>query len=474
MSTAVSDYTQNKQAIQNFGPSPASTTLLLASLIFLFLFGEGESAYDWAQQAAVGVGAGLAVGFLFELKSGLRNLFRIDVFCLVGLYGLTLAEFLLPQPDFNRMLTADQARQGLVLVYLGFGSLSIGRHFLAMNQEEVPAHLQLPSLSPNLMLLVAFGAFFVGHLYMFLAVGFDPFALFHHLVGPRWGVPWERGRYGTLATLLNELALINYVIPPVVGMAWAKRKEYTSIQLFALSFLFLLAMFIAFSRGTRYVIAIYLATFAISHIFSLSRLKVWYVGIFSAAVMGLFIFGAFHMLEFRNMGLKAYLESESYASEEVRDTLFIDYNLVSIGLLADRFPGEYHFLGFEVAYWAIIKPIPRGLWPGKPKGLSLDIEQALGDEQRTIAATFIGEAYMGGGEIGVVLAGLFFGFLTAWWNRLAAGSQSTLSLLSYATGFFGGIICMRSMFWLTTGILPTIALIFFGKVIYPRFFAGNN
>lgn len=471
----VSDFTTTypgaypARAAPKLGPDPRSTVVLLAIMIGLFLFPQGEDQYKLANSAAIGVGLALVMGCIFELKDGLRNLFRIDVICLVGLYGLTLGEFLLPQPDLERMLTVDQTRKALDLVFLGTGSLAIGRHLIRLDAGRSQA-MQLPSLSPTLLTGIAFGAFFIGHLYMFVGVNFDPFKFVHHLFGPRFGVPWGRGRYGDFRALLVEVGLISYIIPPILGMALARRKEFAPPMLFSLVLIYLITLFFAFCSGTRNIVAIHLATFSISHIFSLHKLRWWYLGLFSLAVMGVFLFLAYHMLEFRNMGLRAYMKKGVYASENVRDTLFIDFNLVSIGQLADRFPGEYHFLGLEVPIWAIIKPIPRALWPGKPTGLSLDIEMALGDSQRTVAATFIGEAYMGGGHIGVALAGLFFGALTAWWNRVAAGSQSTLSLLTYASGFYGGVICMRSMFWLTTGLLPTLALVVFGKWIYPRLF----
>lgn len=441
---------------------------MLATLAGLQLFWDAETAYELARGAGIAIGLALALGFLYEMRQGLKNVFRIDVICLTGLYGLTLLEFLLPQPDFNNKVSLIQVEKGLELVYLGFSGLVIGRHLLKSNANVNSGGLQLPSLSPLLLTLICLGAFFLGNLFMFLAVNFNPFDWIYHLTGPRFGAPWGRGRYGNLSALLNELNLITYVIPPIAGMALAQRRTFPKSQFWTIMVLYFLMLLIAFAGGTRYILAVHLATFSISHIFSLTKIKFRYLGAFSFVILGVFLFCAYHMLEFRNMGLRRYLETGGYAAETTRDTLFIDLNMVSISLLADRFPGEYRYLGWEVPMWALIKPIPRALWPGKPLGLSMDIEDALGGRGYTIAATFIGEAYMAAGKIGVLLAGLFFGVLAAWWNRMAAGSASTLSLLVYASGFFGGVICMRSMFWLTTGLLPSVALIVFGKFIYPH------
>jgi len=72
------------------------------------------------------------------------------------------------------------------------------------------------------------------------------------------------------------------------------------------------------------------------------------------------------------------------------------------------------------------------------------------------------------GWLGVIGVSLFFGALAAWWNRMAMRQQSDYALVVYALGFFAAGITMRSMFWLTTAILPVIALIVFRK------FAANR
>jgi hypothetical protein len=47
---------------------------------------------------------------------------------------------------------------------------------------------------------------------------------------------------------------------------------------------------------------------------------------------------------------------------------------------------------------------------------------------------------------------------------MAMSQQSDYALVVYALGFFAAGITMRSMFWLTTAILPVIALIVFRKL----------
>jgi hypothetical protein len=74
----------------------------------------------------------------------------------------------------------------------------------------------------------------------------------------------------------------------------------------------------------------------------------------------------------------------------------------------DAMPQKHPFLGFEVIYNAVIKPIPRAVFPGKPEGLSVSIEEIVGAEGWTVAVTYVGESYMAAGWFGV------FGIYSFW------------------------------------------------------------
>ena len=157
------------------------------------------------------------------------------------------------------------------------------------------------------------------------------------------------------------------------------------------------------------------------------------------------------------------LQNQVYESEGVRDTLAVDYNLNSLAIIADAVPANHDFLGLEIIHWSLIKPIPRVLYPGKPLGLSVSIEEIAGVQGYTLAATYLGESYLMAGYFGVVVMSLFFGAFAAWWNRLALQRQSAYAMTVFALGFFVAGITMRSMLEFTTLALPVIALVAFNK-----------
>jgi hypothetical protein len=164
------------------------------------------------------------------------------------------------------------------------------------------------------------------------------------------------------------------------------------------------------------------------------------------------------MLQFRTVGLKNYLRGDvPLAAADTPRTLYVDYNLYSICRLVEIFPKQRAYLGLEIPYLAIIRPIPRAIWKSKPEGMSTSIEEALGARDLTIAASFAGEAYMSGGNFGVLLVALGFGAAFGWWSALASSRNSELGILIYASGFFAAVISMRSLLVFTTALLPTAA-----------------
>lgn len=441
----------------------AGTLALIFGLFLAFSsIGIDQTPSQMARQVAIIVGVAIAFSFWFDNSRGWQNLFRVDILCLTALYYLTLVEFLYPQEQFNQLLTPEQTAQALYVLLIAFGSLAIGRHFNFfkpapqgwLNFENIPNQALF-----RLFLISAL----LGYFYIFLSVDFDPFKVFDALLGPRFGVPWGRGRLGDWRSLLIELKLLVYVIPPLAGIIWNRRQDFRPWQIFLVIAVFAFTLFEGFAGGTRNVFSSHLATFLGGYFLSLKRPNIFNIAIPSAVMGYAMVFATRHMLGFREMGIRRYLETAAYTSERVQDTLSVDYNLNSLALLVDAFPKKHDFLGLEVLFVFATKPIPRVLWPGKPENLSVSIEQILDAKGWTVAATYIGESYMIGGILAVIVISLALGMLASWWSRTAAFNTSGYGFVINALGFFTGGITMRSLSVLTTSLLPIVALIFIVK-----------
>ena len=443
-------------------PHPIGTTLAVMIIAIALLTLQGQYPADIAAYGAKFTAVALVVSFLFDVQKGIANVIRADVMAMLAFYFLTLFEFLFPQTMFNAMSRSDSATVATQVVLTGFIGMLIGRHlvhpkmqpFQSVMSHEIPARL---------LVMLFWIAFCVGYMHQWMApkVGWDPIKWLDFSMAARFVQPWGRGRLGDFGALLYELNMLIFLLPPLAGIILARRQRFGGVALGLVMLAYLLTLFLAYCGGTRNVLATYLVTFLIGFAFASSKGRKKELFIVGAAAGALLIFGTVTMIHIRTVGLKKYLAGEIPTSVGKSESLYVDYNLYNISKLSEVFPKRVPYLGIEIAYLAIIRPIPRALWHGKPEGLSSSIERALGYDKGdvTISASYAGEAYMAGGIIGVFLFSVFFGAVNGWWSHLASPKNSELGILIYSSGFFAAVISMRSLFTYTTALLPTVAAI---------------
>jgi oligosaccharide repeat unit polymerase len=431
-----------------------ASIIMCAGLATTYMFLPDGGSVAIYRTAAIG--AALSIGFGIYLQThGIRSLMRTDLIMLVALFGLTLVEFFFPQSAIELMIRPQSATQGVEALFLGFCGLIIGRNFITSTRPIVVASTKF-EWSPKTIFSVYVGLFFASFLYVLVTVGFNPVELVTQMLGPRFSQPWSRGALGGWAELPAEYSgLIRYLIPAFAGVILANPSAFRLLQKLVVTFGLGFTLFWGFASGTRNVFCIYLLTFVVSYI-SRKRGITWKrVLIIISIASFLLYFAAYYMLEFRKIGLENYNAAQTAHENE---TFFVDNNLPVISRLTEVFPSNYHYLGLELASFAILHPVPRALWPSKPEHLSISAEDALGMSQLTLSSTFVGEAYMMGGYPAILLMGLLFGWVASWWNRFGLHLRSSIGVILYASGFFAATISMRSILWTTTAILPTIAI----------------
>src|SRR5262245_23708699 len=161
----------NARAAGSIPRNPAIPTLIMIvglGVTWLVLpLTDPEAIFD---TAAIGVGIALASATAVEAFSGVRALIRTDNLMLWVFYGLTLLEFLFPQPDVNSSVSVDAATLGTGAVLLGFFGLVLGRHLiLTRSNSDVPVDLK-----PRHLFGLFLFAFVIGYLHIFIAVHFNP------------------------------------------------------------------------------------------------------------------------------------------------------------------------------------------------------------------------------------------------------------------------------------------------------------
>jgi len=437
-------------------PSIAATCVFIAGLILTGVGLHGETAAGVARSAAIGCGLSLGLSLLFEARKGMANLLRADVVAMLALYFLLFFEFLFPQSKFDELVPyAHTILPGIRVCLWAFGGIAIGRHCVSRRLRTWK--FIETELSPTAMLALFWISFAIGYFNMLLSVGFDPVAMMDAFLGPRFDVPWGRGQFGDAQALLYELGAMLYLVPPLAGVILGRRKSYSAIALLLVLFALLFTLFYGFCTGTRNIIGSYLITFLAAYIYAASASRRQII-LLTVLVFGILFLATYYGIRFRNVGLRDYLQGVETSSESDEEMiLYVDYNLYTVGSLVDIFPEQRDYIGWDAPLWLVARPVPRALWPGKPDGSAVSVENVFGVESMTIAATFVGESYMAAGLFGVTLAALLVGMMAQWWTRKAFSAKSGFGILIYGSGFFAIVITMRSMYLLPVAILPTMA-----------------
>ncbi len=474
MSTGRSSFRRNQSKgpvvdTAEFAPRPVvpGTVIFVVTLFFTGIFVK-SGVPNPARLSAITVGIALVVSVFLDFRAGgVRNLVRTDLFTLLALYFLTLFEFLFPQEEFHHLANPVSVPPAVILVLWALGGLAVGRHLANLRRHPF-ANIFVRPVEPKFLVFLFVGAAALGYAHMLIAVNFDVMEMIHFFLEPRFSQPWQRGRLGDWKALLVELGLLIYLLPPLAGVIFARRTRYSKGALFLVGFLFLFTLFYGFTSGTRNVFASYVLTFLIGYSFALSadrKRELVVMGVVCAVVL---LVSTILMLEFRTVGITNYFQGATKEVGSPERSLYVDYNLYAITMLVEVFPARHPYLGWEIPWNALIRPIPRALWKGKPEGLSMSIEDAVGAEGWTVAASMVGEAYMMAGTLGVIGTALFFGFITGWWGHLASPRNSDFGNLVYASGFFAAAISMRSLFTFSTAILPTLGALVVGALLIKK------
>jgi hypothetical protein len=440
-------------------PSWIATAIVLSSCGIAALFAAlPPAAAAWIS------GLGLVGAFAWEASGREpREWFRIDWAALAAGYYLTLAEFLFPQEQFLREVTPAAAADAIRLVLCGLAGLAIGRHLI---RPRLPVLIGSEPSSREWIGLLLF-CFLLGHYHMMASVGFNPARFVTELLGPRFSQPWARDRLGDSRALLSELQLLNYLVPPIT--AWLLVRGELRPFPRALAALPLVGLLlVAFCGGTRYVLATHLATFATALAWSWPALTRGRALLLFGAPLFLILVVTVVSLQFRHQGLARTLDPTRAKPKHGPPQRFVvDNNLRTIAKLTQVFPQQHPYLGWEIPLHILIRPLPRAFVPGKPEKLSLSMEEVIQIPQTSIASTFVGEGYLMAGAVGTALFGLILGGLCGLWNQIVTGSQDSVAVILYSSGFHWALLTARSPIWFSIGLLPCLFLLLAVILAFP-------
>lgn len=123
-----------------------------------------------------------------------------------------------------------------------------------------------------------------------------------------------------------------------------------------------------------------------------------------------------YSLQTRIQQFAEVLANPTIASGDVTSSIISDAPTNSMFIM-ENYPDVYPYDPFNGAKFLLSNPIPRFLWPEKPRGLGIVVQEQL-QSPANLGVGILGHGWAEGGWIGVIGYAAFFGLLTAGLDNL--------------------------------------------------------
>ncbi|HEY6869095.1 MAG TPA: hypothetical protein VI199_04980, partial [Novosphingobium sp.] len=118
-------------------------------------------------------------------------------------------------------------------------------------------------------------------------------------------------------------------------------------------------------------------------------------------------------------------------------------------------PETRPFVGWQYVTYALVRPIPRMLWPDKPIDGGFELAEELGIPDTSFALTMAGELYVSFGYIAVFLGALVYGRFATMVN----------ALFEKPPGAVNPLFPSLMLVWLFVGVRSMLEIMLMGYVL---------
>ena len=109
------------------------------------------------------------------------------------------------------------------------------------------------------------------------------------------------------------------------------------------------------------------------------------------------------------------------------------------------FPDYHDYVGLQPLYYAVVRPIPRALWHGKPASAGYDLAEMLGMKNVSLTQSIVGELYASHGFLALLIGGFVFGRLAGMLNNLLTQAIGPSRSLIYGLSLMALFASLRSI-----------------------------
>jgi oligosaccharide repeat unit polymerase len=336
---------------------------------------------------------------------------------------------------------------------------------------RVPAFIRnsvSKDLPSSVYFYLAVASFLLGIFKFAVATDFNAIEMFRYVGSARWEAPWARGQLGGWDAFLDHLQYFGYltaILTLVVGrrIGWLNWRTLVSALMSVVMALFLV------QSGSRRVIGVVVGMALVFWILGQdSRLKVKHA--LAAALTLIVLLVAMQiMLQYRNVGFTAALSNPAIERGELssKEYLHVDDNFYRLCQVIQLIPETHPYVYHGFLWYAVVRPIPRVLWPEKPIDAGFDLTRAVGDQEVSYSCSVIGELYMSLGFLGIAMGGWLYGRLAAMVNSMLTQSSGLGAVVVYSIGVMALFSGTRSMLELVL-----VSYVIVAWVVLSRLFAG--
>lgn len=263
------------------------------------------------------------------------------------------------------------------------------------------------------------------------------------LAGYNWDIDpgWRRGALGSESDYLFTICFLILNVTPFLALWALRRIPINPLQKVAFVWIIVsVFLFHFFAGGRRYFAFLVLASMLYLYDSAPKHRRVIWAAYLALALIILLVLMQVQV-QFRAAGFAdidvAALETHIGAFQ--RDNIFY-WMLTAVSVMPEQysFTREIPFVDF------LIHPIPRFLWPGKPISEGFPFQRW---EDASLTISVIGEFFIAQGLIGVIIAGLAYGWGARNWDELIriAPDGSIRSLIYYMGGVLFFVVGIRSL-----------------------------
>ena len=430
-------------------PALGLASTIIGTLAAIFIIPANTTAPDALFPSALTMTIGLAIAPLLAAWRSPRTLLRTEhILVLSPIYWLLL-DLLQQAYTLERLHTASIAG-----TFLSIGLFTCGVWLTAFIRPlALPKQLAEAAshtLTPRTIFKLILVFFAIAIIKFAYPCDFNPVEMFVHLGSDRWSAPWARETLGGWNSFIDHLDYFGYLLPTLTTLLAIRSRRPTIPVVLAIALSATITAFLAQSGGRR-VIGVVLGAAIICWVLEQQKLKLKQIIITLFSVV--IVLGIMQwMLEFRGTGFQAINQKEKFQYSY----LHVDDNFLRLAQTITLVPNYYPYVYHQQIIFALVRPIPRALWEGKPVDPGFDLPAALGIEGISYSYSVIGDWYICAGYIGVFFGGLIYGGLGRMVGQLLARNAQSSNSLVYslcAMALFAGFRSMLELVLMSYAIL---------------------